>query len=331
MSLKAIMKYRGWKAWQTHDMHVSLLALFYILLVDNVFDPLTATILVLILGLYFMCGFLINDYFDRAKDIEAGKVRAVQELPQGVFIGIILAAILVIILCLWYLNNFFYTTIFSFSFFLGTLYSTPFIRFKEKGFLGIIINALTEKMLPVLALFVFFNHFGIDTVLFVITTFMLQTIEIMTHQIYDFEADQKTGTRTFAIDVGKEKMLKLFNWVIVPLSLIFMVLLCSMIAMRIPFAVYVIVIVTAVYLVIAVMVSKGRLHMEEKILPLYMSPLYLLINNGFPLLLALLLINASLLFILLLAAAFVSQYYLFKQLFILIRDGIIQRTEIADT
>jgi 4-hydroxybenzoate polyprenyltransferase len=310
---------------------VTLLALFYILLADNVFDPLKASILVLIFGFYFMCGFLINDFFDRSSDIKAGKVRAVQELPREIFIGIILAWILVILLFLWYLNNIFFTVMYCVSFFLGTLYSTPLIRFKERGFVGIIINALTEKALPVLMIFIFFNHFGIDTLIFVVTTFLLQTIEIMTHQIYDYDADLKTRTRTYVIDVGKEKALKLFSFLIVPLSLVFILLLCSLIALKIPFAGFIIVIVGIVYLVITILVKKGRLHREEKILPLYMSPLYLLINNAFPLLLALLLIYASPQNILLLAAACASQYYLFKQLFIVIRDGIITRIEIADT
>lgn len=331
MSLRAIIKYRGWKAWQTHDMHVTLLALFYLLLVDNMSDSLTATILVFIFGFYFMCGFLINDFFDRSRDIEAGKIRAVQELSRWTFIGIILASILLILLFLWYLNNVLFAAVYTLSFFLGTLYSTPLVRFKERGFIGIIINALTEKAFPVLMIFIFFNHFGIDTLIFVITTFMLQTIEIMTHQIYDYEADQKTGTRTFVIDVGKEKALQLFSLIIVPLSLICMVFLCSLIALNIPYTGFVIIAVGIVYLVIFILVKKGRLHMEEKILPLYMSPLYLLINNAFPLLLALLLIYASLQNIFLLAVALASQYYLFKQLFVVIRDGIIPRTEIADT
>lgn len=331
MSLRAIMKYRGWKAWQTHDMHVSLLALFYLLFVDTVSDSLTAAILVLVFGFYFMCGFLINDFFDRPMDIKAGKIRAVQELPRGIVFGIILTLILVILILLWYLNSLFFTALYGFSFFLGTLYSAPPVRFKERGFVGIIINALTEKMLPVLAIFVFFNHFGIDTLIFVITTFLLQTIEIMTHQLYDYEADLKTRTRTFAIDIGKERALHMFSSIVVPLSLVFMLLLCSLIALKIPYAGLIIIAVGVLYLVITVLVNTGRLQMEEKILPLYMSPLYLLINNAFPLLLALLLMDASFQNIFLLAVAFASQYYLFKQLFIMIRDGIIPRTEIADT
>lgn len=312
-------------------MHVTLLTLFYILLADNVFDPLKASVLVLIFGFYFMCGFLINDFFDQSCDIKAGKVRAVQELPHGIFVGIILAWILVILLFLWYLNNIFFTVIYCVSFFLGTLYSTPLIRFKERGFVGIIINALTEKALPVLMIFIFFNHFDIDTLIFVVTAFLLQTIEIMTHQIYDYDADLKTGTRTYVIDVGKEKALKLFSLLIVPLSLVFIFLLCLLIALKISYAVFIILVVGVVYLVITILVKKGKLHREEKILPLYMSPLYLLINNAFPLLLAMLLIYASPQNIFLLAVAFASQHYLFKQLFIVMRDGIITRIEIADT
>jgi 4-hydroxybenzoate polyprenyltransferase len=278
-----------------------------------------------------MCGFLINDFFDKSHDIKAGKIRVVHELSKGVFISVIFTAILIIILFLLYLNNIFYTIIYCISFLLGTLYSTPVIRFKEKGFIGIIINALTEKMLPVLAIFTFFYHIGIDTLIFLITSFLLQTIEIMTHQIYDYDADLEVGVRTFAIDVGKEKALKIFKYIILPISLFFLILLCSIIIIKVPFAIFVVLPVLVIYLALSLFLSRGRLKMEEKILPLYMSPLYLLVNNAFPILLAFILVSTSFLNTPLLIVALISQYYLFKQVFKLIKEKAIPRTEIADT
>ncbi len=335
MTVRDLVRYRGWKAWQSHDMHISLLSLFYILLADDLasppaFSPWKSLVLVLSLGFYFMCGFLINDLFDRSHDLRSGKVRAVQRLPRPVFIGIILTFIAIIAIFLWYLGSAGYAVVYGFSFLLGTLYSAPVGRFKERGFLGIVVNALTEKMFPVLAIFVFFHHFGFDTVIFLVTAFSLQTIEILTHQIYDYEADRGAGVRTFALDAGRERTLKIFRYFIVPFSLAFMLLLCLLIILEVPPAIWIVAGVCIAYFVLYLGVARGRLHMEEKILPLYMSAPYFLINNAFPVFLALVLVSISLSNLFLLLFALVSQIYLFRQLLRLVRERAIPRTEIAD-
>jgi len=330
MSIRALLRYRGWKVWQIHDMHISLLAIFYILIVDNLFSPLNSLVLILSLGFYFMYGFLINDFFDRSYDIKAGKRRAVHELSKTAFGGVILSVIFISALFLLYLKNASYIIIYSLSYLLATLYSAPVIRFKERGFVGIIINALIEKTLPVLGIFVFFNHFGIDTFIFLVTSSLLQVIEIMTHQIYDYESDLKSGIRTFAVEIGKDKILKIFRYFVIPFSILFMILLCSLISIEVPYAIFIAILVFIIYLMIFWLVSKGRLKMEEKVLPLYVSPLYFLINNAFPMFLALILVIASYLNIALFIIAFGSQYYLFEQSFKLIKGKVIPRTEIAD-
>ncbi|HTY52678.1 MAG TPA: UbiA family prenyltransferase [Methanomicrobiales archaeon] len=335
MNAGELARYRGWKAWQSHDMHVSLLSIFYLLLADrlavpSVFSPWKSLVLVLSLGFYFMCGFLINDLFDLAHDLQAGKTRAVQRLPRPAFAGIIISFIALIIIMLWYLGSAGYAAVYGFSFFLGTLYSAPGVRFKERGALGIVVNALTEKAFPVLAIFVFFGHFGADTALFVVTAFLLQTVEIFTHQIYDYEADQGAGVRTFARDAGRERTLLIFRYLVVPLSLAAMLLLCLLVVLLVPALVLVIAAVCAVYLVLYLGVARGRLSMEEKVLPLPMSVPYLLINNAFPVVLAFILVAVSPSNILLLFFALASQIYLFRQLLRLLRERAIPRTEIAD-
>ncbi len=330
MSIKELSKYRGWKVWQIHDMHVCLLSIFYILIVDNLFNPFASLVLILSLGFYFMYGVMINDFFDRSYDITAGKKRAVHELSKNAFLGLIFLVIFISAMSLLYLQSIIYIVIYSLSYALATLYSAPIIRFKERGFLGIIINALIEKMLPVLAIFTYFNHFGMDTILFLVTSFLLQIVEIVTHQIHDYEADLKTGIRTFATDIGKDKALRAFRYFIVPLSMLSIILLFYIISIKIPYAIFIIAIVLLIYMVLFLLVLSGRLNLEEKIFPLYMSPLYLLINNAFPLFFALILVFTSFLNVILLIVALGSQYYLFKKFFKLLNEKIIIRTEIAD-
>ena len=331
MSITKLIRYRGWKVWQIHDMHISLLAIFYILITDNLFRPLDSLILISSLGFYFMYGFLINDFFDMPYDIAAGKKRAVQELSKIAFIGTILSVVFISALHLLYLKVVSYIAIYSLSYLLATLYSAPTIGFKRRTFAGIIINALIEKTLPVLAIFSFFNHFGIDTLIFLAASFLLQIIEIMTHQIYDYEADLRTGTNTFVVDIGKERALKIFRYFVAPFSMVFIILLCFLICMKVPYATFIAAAVFITYLVIFLLVSKGSLSMEEKVFPLYLSPLYFLINNAFPPFLAFVLSIVSPLNIVLLFIALGSQYYLLKKSFKLIREKVIPRTEIEDT
>lgn len=331
ISIRRLMKYRGWKVLQIHDMHVCLLAIFYILIVDNLFAPVDSLILISSLGFYFMYGFLINDFFDQSYDITAGKKRAVQELPKIIFVGIIISVVFISALHLLYLKKSSYIVIYVFSYILATLYSIPMIRFKEKGLVGIIINALIEKMLPVLAIFVFFNHFGMDTFVFLITSFLLQVVDITTHQIHDYENDIKTGIRTFVVDIGIDKALKIFRSLVLPFSLLFIIFLSFLIIIKVPYAIFIVAIVLTIYLLIFLLITKGKLNKEEKVLPFYMFPLYSLINYAFPLFLAFLLSIAFTSNIILLLVVLGSQYDLLMRLLALIKEKVVPRIEIADT
>jgi len=330
ISFKKLMRYRGWKVWQIHDMHVCLLTVFYILITDNLFMPFNSLILISSLGFYFMFGFLINDFFDLPTDIAAGKKRVIQELSRRAFIGIILIIIFISVLHLLYLNVLSYIIIYSFSYILATLYSAPLIGFKRRALTGIIVNALIEKGLPVLAIFFFFHHFALDSLIFTSTAFILQIIEILTHQIYDYEADIRTRTNTFVVSIGKERALRILN-IIVMFSIIFITLLCILICIKVYYAIFIVIAVFISYSFIFLFVLKGRLSTEESVFPLYLSPFYFLINNAFPLFLALVLSVKHLLNSIFLLIALYSQYYLLKKILKLTKEKVITRTEIEDS
>ena len=137
MPISELIRYRGWKVWFSYDMHITLLAIFYILFVDNLFRLFDSLLLISSFGFYFMYGFLINDFFDMSHDIAAGKKRAVQELPKRTFITIIISVVLIGVLHIIYLKSPIFAALYSLSFALATLYSAPF-GFKRKGFFGIL-------------------------------------------------------------------------------------------------------------------------------------------------------------------------------------------------
>ena len=325
------MGYRGWKVWMSYDMHISLLAIFYILIVDKLFRPFDSLLLISSIGFYFMYGFLINDFFDMPSDTAAGKRRTIQELPKTTFVGIILLVAFISALHLWYLKEPLYTATYISSYILATLYSAPPIRFKSRGFSGIVVCALIEKMLPILAIFAFFDHFEIDTLIFLTSSFFIHISEIITHQIYDYESDLKTNVHTFVVSVGIGKALKTFKNFISPLSVVSMILLCFLICVKVPYASLIAALVLVTYVVLFLLISKGKLSRAESVFPLYMSCPHFLIHNAFPLFLAFILVLISPSNIPLLLVTLCSLRYTVKNFFNIIRKNVILREELSDT
>lgn len=326
--IKKLIGYRGWKVWISYDLHIVLLSLFYVLIVDTRLRLLDSLILISSIGFYFMYGFLINDFCDMSYDIAAGKKKAVHEIPKIVFIAIILLVVFISVLHLLYLKEPFYIVAYIVSSILATLYSMPPIRFKSRGFSGIVVDGLIEKTLPVLMVFTFFHHFSIDTLIFLVASFSIGTVEIVTHQIYDYESDSKTGVRTFAVNTGLDKVLRIYRRFVCPFSGAVVILLCFAICTKIPYSGFITALVFITYVVIFVLITKGELSMEENVFPLYMSCLFLLIHNAFPLFFAFILSleNASNIIYLLISIG--SQYYVIKYRFKAIKERIISHTEI---
>jgi len=319
LSIKSLLRYRAWKVWTSDDMHISLLALFYILLITGSPELLSSLILISSLGFYFMYGFLINDFFDMPYDIAAGKKRPVHELPKIAFIGLILSVVFISVLHLLYLKESLYIATYIVSYILATLYSAPPVRFKNRKITGVVVDALIEKTLPVLVVFAFFYHFKLDTLLFLMMAFAIQTYEIIRAQVKDYDADLRTEVHTFVVDVGLDRALRAFRNFICPITGLIMLALCVFICIKVPD----IVLPTAVLFVISAVSSylmiKGVVGRKKEIQPLYISCLHVCLICAFPPILAFLLTLQSSLNIILLLVILVLEYYVIKQIFESIR------------
>lgn len=328
MQFNQLLKYRGWKVWVSYDMHITLLALFYVLIADDISKPFDSIVLISSLGFYFMYGFLINDFFDISFDIAAGNKRTIQHLPKTTFIGIILGITCISALHMLYLRNTLYIATYVISYILATLYSAPPVRFKNRALSGIIVDGLIEKMLPVLAIFAFFNHFGMDTLVFLAASFFIGIVDIVVHQIYDYESDLKSNIHTFAVKTGFEKTSILLNKLINPLSGILMIVLLYFITLKVHSAIFIAALVLLIYAGAFISIHKGKFHRAEKVVPLYISGLFFLILNALPLLLSFVLTIRSYANIVFLLLAIFSQYYVVKSRIIAVKEKVMPHTEI---
>jgi len=312
----------------SYDMHISLLALFYILIADNISKPLDSLIIISSLGFYFMYGFLINDFFDMSCDVQAGKQRTIQQLPRDKFIRIICAVVFISALHLIYLGNPLYIAIYVISYILATLYSGGPIRFKNRALSGIIVNGLIEKMLPVLAIFVYFNHFGMDTFVFLATSFFIGIVDIVVHQIYDYESDMKSNINTFAVNIGIDKTLYLLNNLINPLSGILMIFLLYFITRKVPYAILIAAMVFLIYFGAFILSYMGKFNRGEMVVPLYISGLFFLILNALPPFLGFVLTFGLFTNVVLFVIAVLSQYYVAKSRIKAVKEKVMPHTEI---
>lgn len=151
-------------------------------------------------------GYLLNDIFDIRADTLSEKFNITNLIKPYL--------VLILILFFW-LSGFYliYSTskqaviilIFQFLLLLG--YSVPYIRLKEKGFLGIITDALYAHVIPAIILLFLLQKYSVVPmqlwVSFIVLTFLLGLRDIAIHQLEDVEKDIESNTMTFAVKNSK--------------------------------------------------------------------------------------------------------------------------------
>ncbi len=296
-----------------YDMHICILAVSYILLVNSIRDYITSVIVLFSIALYIVYGFVVNDYFDRPYDIMANKIREIYSLSERSHFFIIIVITAIAFTFVYLLNNIKFAVMYLISYILAFFYSAPLLRFKEKGFIGVFVNCLIEKTLPIAAIFAYYNIFDTNFTLFVLSSFWIHFADILTHQIKDYEADIKTNVRTFVVNIGIEKALSLYRKIVCPVTLILVSTLIFAIIIHIPYTIYLILSIVAIYILIYIEISKERFLREEKIFPLYLSCLFLIVHNALPVYLSfMLVILKDYRYLPIFVFSLLSQYYIIK-------------------
>lgn len=174
-------------------------------------------------------GYLTNDLADRKKDALAGKSNGTAGLSTISVVLLVITFLAIAILPWFYLPKDGISAICIIAeLALFVLYAFPPFRLKERGFLGVLTDALYAHVVPgFLASWTFFlvgNKEYDEFFYFVIALCTWQLFSgirnIVSHHYKDFENDLSSGTKTFATGIGKDRTYRLMKRVFVPLEVI---------------------------------------------------------------------------------------------------------------
>lgn len=184
-------------------------------------------------------GYYTNDWADINKDFIAGKSNALSEMSLAAKL-VVLFVLLIFALAPWY---FFPMDKWSWillvlEFLLFVLYAFPPFRLKEKGFLGVLTDALYAHVVPsLLAANTFylignnkFDYWFEFLMILVLWQFTLGIRNILLHQILDFNNDLTSGNKTFVVKRGVLISEVILKRILLPIEIIVFSLLMLIIS-----------------------------------------------------------------------------------------------------
>ncbi|MEO0038076.1 MAG: hypothetical protein RIQ59_1287 [Bacteroidota bacterium] len=182
-------------------------------------------------------GYFFNDFTDLESDRKANKKNMLEKLSGKFRILLFIGAVLLAILP-WFFLPFdrFCIYLLVGEFTLLLVYAVPPIRLKEKGFVALVADALYAYAIPFTLAFHTFNLLSTSKENFIIIGVLFAwqlavgMVNIIIHQIEDFENDIHTSTKTWVISVGLSKARKylvLIFWPIMVFSFFYLLALIS--------------------------------------------------------------------------------------------------------
>lgn len=150
-------------------------------------------------ALFLAYGYAVNDYSDLEIDKLAGKRKLIAETPRINALVFLIALVLlgIVVLLPYYRDRKVILTV-VLCYMLGTAYSLPPIRLKERGMAGLLGSAIAQRSLPALVIGAVWDSVDIVTLGWAFLGFLVGTRYILIHQYQDLSADIKSGVHTFA-------------------------------------------------------------------------------------------------------------------------------------
>lgn len=214
-----IRKYFGWRNWavfQYNSIFENLFLVYFILLDERAVNGNSFLRLILFLVFSMLSttyGYLINDFADRELDARHHKANTFDgDTPRRALQVVILAFSLSVVSAIPFIGYKLFNVLFLSWLFTTTFYSLPPLRFKERGTIGLVIAAISQRLLPILMLFAVFDlNNAMEWVLFGLYVLNRGLLSDMQHQIADFENDLKSNVQTSAVAIGKKKLERYFQ------------------------------------------------------------------------------------------------------------------------
>ena len=193
-----------------------------------------AVITIFGIGLF---GHFLNDFSDLESDKKAKKSNMLEKLStNNRFLLFICSLLLAFLPWLFLPFDTVSCALIAGEFLLLFAYALPLIRFKERGFLALITDALYAYAIPFVLAFHTFNLLSstsINWVLYAVLflwQFSIGMLNILIHQIEDFENDLYTQTRTWVTTIGKGKARKYLLFCFWPMMILFFIMYLTIVS-----------------------------------------------------------------------------------------------------
>ncbi len=216
----SIRRYLGWRNWAVFYYNSILENVFIFFIIALARQDFSDTFLLQMLAFILFSlfsttyGYLINDFADRKLDALHGKPNTFHGDGNLKALVVVAVVLLVSVVCaLPFVQKPWFSELWALWFFMATFYSLPPFRFKEKGRIGLVLVVFAQRVIPALILFAAFE-FHQPLLLIALLNFVLVKgfNSDIHHQLEDYENDRRTGTRTSAVELGKERLERLFRF-----------------------------------------------------------------------------------------------------------------------
>jgi len=159
-------------------------------------------------------GYLINDLADKKLDEQHGKENTFkQDRNLKAVLIVLLFFIISILFALPFRLNPYFTKLYILWLFISTFYSLPPLRFKERGKMGLLLVVLAQRVIPILLLFAALNFWQLPEIIIISVYILFRGLSSdINHQLSDYENDLRTGTKTSAVELGKDRLEKVFQY-----------------------------------------------------------------------------------------------------------------------
>ncbi len=234
MERNSLLSFFRFSVWWHHLLSPLLPVFYLMLMLSTQWGTVAYHLLLFLCSFVFTAsfGYALNDCFDRGMDKKAGKPNS---LSGWNTLGI---TFLLLVLFLMGIMPWYGLGIRGWPFHLWLvlvlcllLYSLPFFRWKEKSFLGVILDVGYGHVLPLsICILLFFPLMKPELLhhewllFFVICLYLFKGgRNIILHQIDDRKTDMENESNTFVLNVGPRNMLPILNYYLIPIELVLMI------------------------------------------------------------------------------------------------------------
>ena len=231
MNIKSILSKIRWHGMAYGKIPLICTIIFYLIYKNNIVanQAVQEFFLFLLFSLVSgIFGYLVNDLFDIEIDFKHGKKNIFGRIGfwKGSLI-VIFTLLVSLVIGYRFINREYFFIIWIVWIFLATFYSAKPLRLKERSLFGLIANTLSQYSIPILLCFSAFGDFsGLEYLLIVLFVTIGGFTQELGHQRVDYPNDIKTNTNTFAVNIGRSKSDKLYQFfVYMDIISIFMIII----------------------------------------------------------------------------------------------------------